>query len=766
MSPEEQLEILKRGVVDLHVEKELLDRLRSGRPLVVKAGFDPTRPDLHLGHTVLMTKMRQFQDLGHRVVFVIGDFTATIGDPTGRNATRPPLTREAVLEGARTYAEQAFKVLDPSKTAIRYNSQWLGEMSFADVVRLAAQYPLARMMERDDFAKRWKSNQSISIHELLYPLAQGYDSVALAKDAELGACDVELGGTDQLFNLLVGRELMKAYGQKPQLVMTTPILEGIDAKVDESGRLVGAKMSKSLDNAIGVTEAPTSMFGKLMSIPDLAMWRYFELLSTKSPSELAALKAGHPRDAKVALAEEIVGRFHSPEDARAEHERWTKQFSQREVPEAISEHRITVAAGRDTVSLVHALKEAGLVPSTSEGRRLVSQGGVTLDGQKATDEKMTLARGARHTVKVGKLRWAVLVVASLVAAWLAPVAVSRAQEGADAGTPPPATTAPSLGDGPDAPSAGAPPPPATASSSGAASEPDYPAPPRTMHPTFLPLRMPRREMGATFGVSQFERADLTSVAGGFYFETTNVERRFMMRMQLPFAAVDDPMVGDIDMEFSALLWAEQDGRDGANYLSVNFDFVLPFALLNTLGGEAIEIHDRRIRKYPGVSAQSMLPIRYMQFMPHVGYARRQGPVLLYVDVGGILILACRYANYFESPTVEGVLQYGAGGAFELYASPDDAHSIAIGLELSITQFITQVAAPDNAPGVRASADDRRDRDIGMSLAPSLRARIARRFLIDLGLAFALVGDQTWTRYTPSPLWRHDWTLFTQLGLGF
>lgn len=403
MSPEKQLELLRRGVVDLHVEKELLERLREGRPLLVKAGFDPTRPDLHLGHTVLMTKMRQFQDLGHEVVFVVGDFTATIGDPTGRNATRPPLSREEILEGARTYAEQAFKVLDPARTRVRYNDEWLGKLRFADVVRLAAQYPLARMMERDDFTKRWKQNVSISIHELLYPLAQGYDSVELA-------CDVELGGTDQLFNLLVGRELMKSYGLRPQIVMTTPILEGVDAKVGEDGKLAGAKMSKSLDNAIGVAEAPQSMFGKLMSIPDPLMWRYFELLSTKGADELAALKAGHPRDAKIALAEEIVTRFHSAAEADAEHARWDKQFREREVPADLPEHALQLGPERDRYPLVNALKDAGLVASTSEARRLVQQGGVTLDGARVTDEKHGLAPGGRHTVKVGKLRWAVLVI--------------------------------------------------------------------------------------------------------------------------------------------------------------------------------------------------------------------------------------------------------------------------------------------------------------------------------------------------------------------
>ena len=276
MGPEAQLAELKRGVVDLHVESELLERLSTGKPLKIKAGFDPTRPDLHLGHTVLLNKMRQFQELGHDVVFIVGDFTAQIGDPSGRSSTRPVPTRDEILEGARTYAEQAFKILDPDRTQIVYNSEWLGKMAFDDVIRLAGKYTLARMMERDDFRRRWSEHQSISIHELLYPLAQAYDSVVLK-------CDVELGGTDQLFNLLVGREIMREMGQRPQIVMTTPILEGINARF-EDGKIVGAKMSKSLDNYVGVAEPPKEQLGKLMSISDDLMWRYYELLSTAEPT--------------------------------------------------------------------------------------------------------------------------------------------------------------------------------------------------------------------------------------------------------------------------------------------------------------------------------------------------------------------------------------------------------------------------------------------------------------------------------------------------
>lgn len=405
MTPEQQLAELERGIVDFHVREDLLERLKSGRPLRIKAGFDPTRPDLHLGHTVLMNKMRQFQELGHEVVFVVGDFTAQIGDPSGRSATRPVPTRAQIEEGARTYAEQAFKILDRERTRIVYNSEWLGAMRFDDVIRLAGKYRLARMMERDDFKTRWQEHVSISLHELLYPLAQAYDSVYLEPD-------VELGGTDQLFNLLVAREIMREYGQKPQIVMTTPILEGLGAKV-ENGKLVGDKMSKSLDNYVGVAEPPDTQFGKLMSISDDLMWRYYELLSKQPREAIASLKADcasgktNPKLAKVALGKEIVARYHDAAEAAAAAERWDAQFSKREVPTEMPEHR--VASEADGAWVPKALVEAGLVKSTSEGRRLIEQGGLEVDGKKLTDSKAKLAPNGRYVVKAGKLKWAVLL---------------------------------------------------------------------------------------------------------------------------------------------------------------------------------------------------------------------------------------------------------------------------------------------------------------------------------------------------------------------
>jgi len=406
MNAEEQLEILTRGVVDLHVKEELLARLKTGKPLKVKAGFDPTRPDLHLGHTVLMQKMRQFQELGHEVIFVVGDFTAQIGDPTGRSATRPVLTRAEIEEGARTYAEQAFKILDRETTRLVYNGTWLDQMSFADVVRLAGKYTLARMMERDDFKTRWAENRSISIHELLYPLAQGYDSVALE-------CDIELGGTDQLFNLLVARDLMREHGQKPQIVMTTPILEGLNAR-EENGRIVGDKMSKSLDNYVGIAEAPDMQLGKLMSISDALMWRYYTLLSAQSSSTIAERKAAcesgamNPRDAKLLLAKEIVARYHTSADADEAERKWLAQFSKREVPEDLPEVELTTEGAG--VQLAKALADAGLVPSNSEGRRRIKAGAVTVDGEKVSDEVAELKKGARYVVKAGKRAWAAITV--------------------------------------------------------------------------------------------------------------------------------------------------------------------------------------------------------------------------------------------------------------------------------------------------------------------------------------------------------------------
>ncbi len=406
MSPEEQLAILTRGVVDLHVEKELLSLLRKGKRLVVKAGFDPTRPDLHLGHAVLMTKMRQFQLLGHQVVFVVGDFTAQIGDPSGRSATRPVLTREEIEEGARTYAEQAFKILERDETRLVYNSEWLGKMAFDDVIRLAGKYTLARMMERDDFKKRYAAQQAISLHELLYPLAQGYDSVALD-------CDVELGGTDQLFNLMVGRDLMREHGQRPQIVMTTPILEGLSARV-EGGHIVGEKMSKSLDNYVGISEAPEQQFGKLMSISDGLMWRYYELLSEVSAEEVErrrkACEAGevNPRDVKVQLAMEVVERFWDAEKAREAHRAFESQFQRGEVPKDLATVNLSADDG-EGVWLPKALVDAGLVKSTSEGRRRIQQGGVRVQGEKVSSVDAKLAPGT-HVVRAGKRDWARIVI--------------------------------------------------------------------------------------------------------------------------------------------------------------------------------------------------------------------------------------------------------------------------------------------------------------------------------------------------------------------
>lgn len=406
MSPEEQLVELKRGSVDLHVEAELLARLRTDKPLKVKAGFDPTRPDLHLGHTVLMNKMRQFQDLGHEVTFVVGDFTAQIGDPSGRSATRKVPTREEIVEGARSYAEQAFKILDESRTKVVYNSAWLGKMGFDDVIRLAGRYTLARMMERDDFKKRWAEHQSISIHELLYPLAQAQDSVALE-------CDIELGGTDQLFNLLVGREVMREVGLRPQCVMTTPILEGLSGKL-ENGKIVGDKMSKSLDNYVGVSESPAMQFGKLMSITDDLMWRYYELLSTRDTADIARLRAAcasgetNPKLAKVELAKEIVARYHGAADANGAHEAWERQFSQRQVPTEMPEHTLDAEDG--ALAVVKALALAGLAKGTSDARRKIEAGAVSIDGSKVSDVKASLAKGGPYTVKASKLDWAKIIV--------------------------------------------------------------------------------------------------------------------------------------------------------------------------------------------------------------------------------------------------------------------------------------------------------------------------------------------------------------------
>ena len=403
-TPDEQFREVTRGMVDLHVEKELRERLQkaydTGVPLRVKAGFDPTAPDLHLGHTVLISRMRRFQQFGHTVIFLIGDFTGMIGDPTGRNATRPPLTREQILSNAETYKKQVFKILDPAVTEVRFNSEWLGPMTFADVVRLASRHTVARMLERDDFKKRYTGNTPISIHEFLYPLAQGYDSVALK-------CDIELGSSDQLFNLLVGRALMNQYGLAPQIVLTGPILEGLDAKLDPAtGKIDGDKMSKSLGNYVGVAEAPEEQFGKLMSVTDDLMWRYYELLSARTSLEIAALRAGHPKAAKVALAMEIVERFHGAEAARGAAQHFEQVHARRETPEDVAEVALSLG-GQATLPLVAALADAKLASSRSEARRLVAQGGVTVNGERASDPQAPLAAG-EYLVKVGKRHFAKL----------------------------------------------------------------------------------------------------------------------------------------------------------------------------------------------------------------------------------------------------------------------------------------------------------------------------------------------------------------------
>lgn len=406
MSIQQQITELTRGVVDLHVREELEQRLAADRPLIVKAGFDPTRPDLHLGHTVLMSKMKQFQDLGHEVVFVVGDFTAGIGDPSGRKAARPVPTREEIELGARTYAEQAFKILDSKRTRIVYNSEWLGAMTAEDLIKLTGKHSLAQMMEREDFRNRWTNNQSISIHELLYPVIQAYDSVVL--DA-----DVELGGTDQLFNLLVGRKSMREFGKEPQIVMTTPLLMGTSASLQD-GELVGAKMSKSLDNYVGVDEPPGEQFGKLMSISDEAMWHYYELLSELTVAQQAELKQDltdgkiHPKQVKVDLAAEIVTRFHSAEAAQQAIAEFEARFARGEVP-ADMPHFDLPAEGNG-LRLTSALVMADLVKSKSDGRRRIQQAGVQVDGQKISDVDLQLNVGGPYVLKAGKRLWATVTV--------------------------------------------------------------------------------------------------------------------------------------------------------------------------------------------------------------------------------------------------------------------------------------------------------------------------------------------------------------------
>jgi tyrosyl-tRNA synthetase len=390
---DEALRLLRRGTDEILLETELAQRLAAGRPLRIKAGFDPTAPDLHLGHTVLINKLRQFQDLGHEVMFLIGDFTGMIGDPTGKNATRPPLTREEVIENARTYEHQVYKILDPQKTSIMFNSSWLGEMKAADMVTLAAKYTVARMLERDDFQKRYASNQPIAVHEFLYPLLQGYDSVAIK-------ADVELGGTDQKFNLLVGRELQKVYGQPSQVILTMPLLEGTDGV---------NKMSKSLGNYIGIGEAADEMFGKVMSISDTLMWRYLDLLSFESVDTIAGWRRDverglNPRDVKFRLAHEIVARFHSAAAAEQAQANFVARFQKGQMPEQIPEFNVAAVDGSLVVSRL--LKEAGLTASTSEALRLIQQGGVRIDGERLSDPGLAVRAGETHVFQVGKRKFA------------------------------------------------------------------------------------------------------------------------------------------------------------------------------------------------------------------------------------------------------------------------------------------------------------------------------------------------------------------------
>lgn len=393
----EAFDLLKRGAFEILVEQELQDRLQSGQKLRIKLGMDPTAPDLHLGHTVVINKLKQFQDLGHDVLFLIGDFTGQIGDPTGKDETRKPLSPEQVVINAQTYQQQIFKILDPEKTQIVFNSQWMKDKSAADLIQLAATHTVARMLERDDFSKRFAAHQPIAIHEFLYPLLQGYDSVMLKSD-------VELGGTDQKFNLLMGRELQKHYGQKPQSILTMPILEGLDGV---------QKMSKSLGNYIGIAEAPDSMFGKIMSISDELMWRYLELLSFKSMAEINQLRqkvqeGANPRDVKVDFAQEIITRFHNQSAAVAAYENFLARFQRHEIPQDLPEQ--IISHHEDSLRLTNLLKQANLVSSTSEAARLIEQGGVKIDGQRVEDATLAIQKGNFHIYQVGKRRFAKIII--------------------------------------------------------------------------------------------------------------------------------------------------------------------------------------------------------------------------------------------------------------------------------------------------------------------------------------------------------------------
>jgi len=397
LSVEDSLALIKRGVDELLIESELIERLKNGRPLRIKAGFDPTAPDLHLGHTVLINKLKHFQDLGHHVMFLIGDFTGMIGDPTGKNATRPPLSREQILVNAQTYQEQVFKILDPHKTEICFNSTWFEPLGAAGMIRLAALHTVARMLERDDFSKRYRGGQPIAIHEFLYPLCQGYDSVAMK-------ADVELGGTDQKFNLLVGREMQKHYGQASQCILTMPLLEGLDGV---------NKMSKSLGNYVGINEPPREIFGKLMSVSDDLMWRYFDLLSFRAVGEVAAFRreigeGRNPRDVKVLLAQEIVARFHGAAAAVDALSDFETRFRQGAIPEDVDD--VVLTGDGQPMAIAQILKKAGLTASTSEALRMIGQGGVRIDGVKIEDRNLLLQGSGPFVLQVGKRKYARVVI--------------------------------------------------------------------------------------------------------------------------------------------------------------------------------------------------------------------------------------------------------------------------------------------------------------------------------------------------------------------
>ncbi len=396
-SIDEALSIIKRGAEEILPESELIEKLKKDKPLRIKAGFDPTAPDLHLGHTVLINKLKQFQDLGHEIIFLIGDFTGMIGDPTGKSATRPPLTPEQVTENAKTYQAQIFKILDPKKTRIEFNSNWMDKMNAADIIKLASSLTVARMLERDDFSKRYSANQPIAIHEFLYPLIQGYDSVALQSD-------VELGGTDQKFNLLMGRELQKQAGQEQQVVLMMPILEGLDGV---------QKMSKSLGNYIGVDDKPDDMFGKIMSISDELMWRYFELLSFRPMSDIEQFKkdveqGANPRDIKFKLADEIIERFHSKEAADKARESFIARFQKGAMPDDMPELSLKTENGE--IPIANLLKDAGLTGGTSEAMRMIKQGAVKIDGEKVLDKSLKIQAGTQSVYQVGKRKFARVVV--------------------------------------------------------------------------------------------------------------------------------------------------------------------------------------------------------------------------------------------------------------------------------------------------------------------------------------------------------------------